>query len=196
VEDTLSWDNLLTVYRKARRGKADRREVQRSALDLEYELFEISRSLRERDYEPGPYRQFWVRDRKRRLISAAPFRDRVVQHAVMNVVEPLLDRHFISDTYASRKGKGVHAAVARYRGWTKRYAYVLKLDIRRYFDSIDHGRLKEKLARHIADPDLRWLIGRIIDRGPRPSATCIWMTSIISSRKRCGSPPTCAMSMI
>lgn len=164
------WENLLTAYRKARRGKADRCEVQRFALDLEYELIEISRSLRERDYEPGAYRQFWIRDRKRRLISAAPFRDRVVQHALMNVVEPSLDRRLIADTYASRRGKGVHAAVARYRAWAGRYTYVLKLDIRRYFDSIDHRRLKEKLARRIADPDVRWLIGRIIDRGPRPSA--------------------------
>ncbi len=95
-ERVTDWENLLSAYRKARRGKADRREVQRFALELEYELFSIARSLRERRYEPGSYRQFWIKDRKRRLISAAPFRDRVIQHALMNVVEPLLDRRFTS----------------------------------------------------------------------------------------------------
>ncbi len=83
-------------------------------------------------------------------------------------MEPLLDRRFIFDTYASRRGKGVHAAVARYRFWAQRYPYVLKLDVRRYFDSIDHQRLKAKLARHIADADGRWLFHQIIDHGPRP----------------------------
>ncbi len=164
----LDWDNLWLAYRKARRGKGGQPEIQRFGLDLEYELADIRLGLLNQTYRPGGYRQFHVRDRKLRLISAAPFRDRVAQHALMNVVEPLLDARFITDSYASRQGKGVHAAVRRYRQWANRYAYALKLDIRRYFDSIDHLILKQKLSRHIGDPAVLWLFGIVIDGGPKP----------------------------
>ncbi len=163
-----AWENLLLAYRKARRGKSGQTAIQQFGLDLEWELVDIRQDLLQRTYRPGLFRQFQVRDRKTRLISAAPFRDRVVHHALMNVVEPLIDRRFIFDSYASRRGKGVHAAVRRYQVWAKRYPYALKLDIKRYFDSIDHDRLKAKLARHIADPEVLWLFGTIIDHSPAP----------------------------
>ncbi|MFM8442238.1 MAG: reverse transcriptase domain-containing protein [Methylococcus sp.] len=165
-----AWDNLLLAYRKARRGKVGQASVQRFGLDLEWELAEIRQELLTHAYRPGHFQQFQIRDRKTRLISAAPFRDRVVHHALMGIVEPLIDRRFIDDTYASRKGKGVHAAVRRYQTWAQRYPYALKLDVLRYFDSIDHGLLKAKLARHIADPDVLWLFNRIIDHSPQPLA--------------------------
>ena len=171
-ERVLDWENLLLAYRKARRGKTGQAEIQRFGLDLEYELADIRQGLQTHGYRPGGYRQFHIRDRKLRLISAAPFRDRVVQHALLNPLEPLLDRRFIHDSYASRRGKGVHAAVRRYQQWARRYPYALKLDIRRYFDSIDHRLLKEKLARHIADPGVLWLFDRIIDGGPAPLRPC------------------------
>jgi hypothetical protein len=91
----------------------------------------------------------------------------------MNVVEPLLDRRFISDSYASRRGKGVHAAVRRYRQWAKRYDYALKLDIQRYFDSIDHRLLEGKIARHLGDAELRWLFQTIIASSPEPLHPCV-----------------------
>ena len=109
----VSFENLLLAYRKARRGKRGRPEVARFGLDLEGELLSLQRELLTGDYHPGPYRLFTLYERKPRLIAAAPFRDRVVHHAVMNVIEPPLDRTFIHDSYACRVGKGVHAAVAR-----------------------------------------------------------------------------------
>jgi RNA-directed DNA polymerase len=127
------WDNLFLAFRKARRGKRDRAEVAWFTCHLEPELLDLQRELREARYQPGAYRQFTIYDRKPRVISAAPFRDRVVHHAVMNLVEPALDRRFIDDCYACRKGKGVHQAVDRYQAYANRYAYVLKLDIQRYF---------------------------------------------------------------
>lgn len=168
MDQIIRWENLLLAYRKARRGKTSQAAIQQFGLNLECELVDIRQDLLRRSYRPGPFQQFQVRDRKTRLISAAPFRDRVVHHALMNVVEPLIDRRFIFDSYASRRGKGVHAAVRRYQVWAKRYCYALKLDIRRYFDSIDHDRLKAKLARHIADPEVLWLFSEIIDHSPAP----------------------------
>jgi len=168
----LDWQNLLLAWRKARRGKTSHSEVQSFGFDLEYELADIRRELREHTYRPGPFRQFTVRDRKTRLISAAPFRDRVVQHALLNVVEPILNRNFIRDSYASRVGKGVHSAVRRYQQWANRYTYALKLDVQRYFDSMDHRLLHEKLACALDDADVLWLFGRIIDSSPEPLRPC------------------------
>ena len=87
-------------------------------------------------YRPGAYRLFTVYDRKPRLICAAPFRDRVVHHALMRVTEPLLDRRMHPHSYACRAGKGVHAAVEQYQIWARRYTYVLKLDIRKYISPV------------------------------------------------------------
>ena len=110
---------------------------------------------------------------KPRLIAAAPFRDRVVHHALMNVLEPLLDRRFIADSYACRRGKGVHGAVARYQGWSRRYRYALKMDVQRYFPSIDRQLLKDKLRRMVKDDGVLWLLGRIIDTAP-PELGVAW----------------------
>lgn len=164
---------LLLAYRKARRGKRNQIEVQQFGFNLEYELSDIREQLQQKTYCPGSFRQFQVKDRKIRLISAAPFRDRVVQHALMNIVEPALDRLFIVDSYASRKTKGVHAAVRQYREWANRYPYALKIDISRYFDSIDHRILKQKIARLIADPEVLWLFDVIIDSSPWPQQPAI-----------------------
>ncbi len=172
-QSILDWENLLLAYRKARRRKRKLSEIQQFGFDLEYELSEIRQQLQQKIYQPGVFRQFQVHDRKIRLISAAPFRDRVVQHALMNRVEPELDRQFIVDSYASRKNKGVHAAIRQYRIWANRYSYALKIDISRYFDSIDHHILKQKLTRLIADPDILWLFSTIIDSSPWPQRPSI-----------------------
>ena len=167
----VSFENLLSAYRKARRGKRERPEVARFGLDLEKELLSLQRELLAGDYHPGTYRLFTLYERKPRLIAAAPFRDRVVHHAVMNVIEPALDRTFLHDSYACRAGKGVHAAVARYQGWARRYAYVLKMDIAQYFPSVDHDLLRDKLRRRIKDKCVLALLDRIIDGSPAVDRT-------------------------
>jgi RNA-directed DNA polymerase len=161
------FDSLLRAYRTARRGKGGKRGVAEFGLNLERELLALQRSLHDGTYQPGEYRLFTIYERKPRVIAAAPFRDRVVHHAVMQVIEPLLDRTFISDSYACRTGKGVHAAVDRYQAWAQTYRYVLKMDIRQYFPSIDHAVLKEKLRRRIRDARVLDLLDRIIDSSPR-----------------------------
>lgn len=165
-DSIVTFDNLLLAYRKARRGKRSRDEVALFALNLEKELFQIQEALVNQTYQPGTYRLFILYERKPRQISAAPFRDRVVHHALMNIVEPLLDKRFIADSYACRQGKGVHLAVARYQQWANRYAYALKLDVARYFPSIDHTILKAQIAHHLKDPQVLWLFDTILDHSP------------------------------
>ena len=165
-----SFENLLGAYRKARRGKRSKPGVAEFGLNCEHELLALQRSLLEGTYQPGDYRLFTIYERKPRVIAAAPFRDRVVHHAVMQVIEPHLDRTFISDSYACRHGKGVHAAVDRYQAWAQTYRYVLKMDIQQYFPSIDHDLLKEKLRRRIKDVRLLDLLDRIIESSPKSTA--------------------------
>ncbi len=160
----VSFENLLSGYRRARRGKGRSPAVAAFALNLETELLKLQRELEAGDYRPGRYRLFRIYERKPRVIAAAPFRDRVVHHAIMNLIEPPLDRTFIFDSYACRLGKGTHAAVARYQAWARRYAYVLK--IAQYFPSIDHDILKDKLRRRIKDNRTLALLDRIIDGSP------------------------------
>lgn len=162
----ISFDNLLLAFRKARRGKRRRPSVAGFELNLEKELLDLQRELTSGEYIPGAYRLFTIYERKPRVIAAAPFRDRVVHHALLNIIEPPIDRRFIHNSYACRAGKGTHAAVSRYQGWTKRHAYALKMDIARYFPSIDHGLLKEKLRRYIKDRNVLDLLDRIIDFSP------------------------------
>ncbi|MDX1654599.1 MAG: RNA-directed DNA polymerase [Candidatus Competibacteraceae bacterium] len=167
-QQILTFDNLLLAFRKARRGKRGRPEVADFELDLEGNLLRLQEELAEGRYRPGRYRLFLIYDRKPRRIAAAPFRDRVVHHALMNLVEPALDRRFIDDSYACRVGRGVHKAVERYQGWARCHAYVLKVDVRRYFPSIDHTLLKAKLRRRLKEPQVLGLFDRIIDGAPDP----------------------------
>jgi retron-type reverse transcriptase len=102
----ISFENLYHAFRKARKGKRDRREVASFELDLEPHLFRLQEELAAHIYTPGPYRNFYIRERKLRLISAAPFRDRVVHHALCRVLDPIWEPRFIYDTYACREDKG------------------------------------------------------------------------------------------
>ncbi|WP_029890708.1 RNA-directed DNA polymerase [Polycyclovorans algicola] len=163
-------ENLEAAFRAARRGKRDRDAVARFALNLEGELRRLREQLAAGTWRPGAYRQFTVYDRKPRLISAAPFDDRVVHHALMRVVEPPLDRRMFFHSYACRAGKGVHAAVNQYQRWARHYAYVLKLDVRQYFPSIDRGLLQVELARYLKEAEVLRLFGVIIEQAPLTAA--------------------------
>ena len=160
-----SWENLLLAYRRASRGKRGRPDVAAFEHRLEDNLVALRCELREQRYRPGPYASFYIHEPKRRLISAAPFRDRVVHHALCNVIEPLFERSFIAESYANRIGKGTHQALDRAQHHARRYRYVLQLDIRQFFPSIDHAILKALLARKVDDPDVRWLIDQVLDSG-------------------------------
>jgi RNA-directed DNA polymerase len=158
--------NFSALYEAAQRAARGRRRKPGPAAflaRLEPNLFALERALQDKTYKPGPYRAFEVHEPKKRLVSAAPFRDRVVHHALCAVVEPLFERGFIHDSYANRKAKGTHRAVERYERFRNRYRQVLRCDIFRYFPAIDHATLKQDLRRRIACPDTLWLLDSIID---------------------------------
>ena len=111
------------------------------------------------------YRHFYIHEPKRRKISAAPFRDRVVHHALCRVIEPIFERYFISDAYACRVDKGTHRALDRCQEFARRYRYALQGDVVQFFPSIDHAILRDVLARHIRDDAVLWLIDRIVNSG-------------------------------
>ncbi len=159
------WGNLLLAYKKAAKGKRGRAAAARFEYRLEDNLINLQEDLEEKTYEPGPYYSFYIHDPKKRLISAAPFRDRVAHHALCNQIEPILEKSFIYDSYANRVGKGTHLAIDRAQHFSRRFQYVLPCDVRQYFPSIDHAILRKILARKIKDPDTMWLIDQILQSG-------------------------------
>lgn len=161
----VSFPNLLSAYYKATTGKRLRENVGRFDLHLERNLVSLQARLIGKTYRPGNYRSFYVHDPVRRLVSAAPFTDRVVHHALCRVIEPLFDRRFIYDSYACRQGKGTHRAVRRFQAFMTQNTYVLKADIQRYFPSVDHAVLFNILSRTIADRDVLCLISVILESG-------------------------------
>lgn len=159
------WDNLYHAYREARRGKRDKAQVYNFEFNAESELVWLQDELMTQTYQPGAYTNFHLNDRKRRLISAAPFRDRVVHHALCNIIEPIFERKFIFDSYANRLGKGTHRALDRTQGFARHYRYVLQGDVIQFFPSIDHAILRGILARPLADASTLWLIDQILASG-------------------------------
>ena len=160
-----AWETLELAYRRARRGKRSAPAVADFEYNWESQLLRLQEELVNKSYQPGPYHSFYVHDPKKRLISAAPFRDRVAHHALVAVIEPIFERQFISDSYANRVGKGTHRALDRCTHFARRYDYVLPCDIKQHFPSIDHAILRQILAKPIACPETLWLIDRILASG-------------------------------
>ncbi len=156
---------LLAAARRAARGKRKKAEVAAFRFDLEGEVLRLKRELEEGRWRPGPYRTFCITDPKPRLISAAPFRDRVVHHAICAAIEPRLERYAIADSFACRPKKGTRAAVLRAQAFARRHPRYLKLDIRHFFETADHGVLKALLRRLFEDGRLCRLLETVIDAG-------------------------------
>lgn len=155
-------------------GKRTRPEAASFFLDLERNLLTLQRELIDFTYSPGAYRAFWIRDPKLRLISAAPFRDRVVHHALVDLIEPAFERRFIDHSYASRRGKGTGRARCQFVRWARASRFVLEMDVRKFFPSIDHDILKVRLRRALKDTRVLWLCDRIIDASNEQEAGPRW----------------------
>jgi len=160
-----AFDNLVEAARKAQRGKRFRRDVSEFNLNLERELVGLQHELAGGTYRPGPYKTFAIRDPKPRIISAAPYRDRVVHHAICAVIEPIFERSFIHDSYACRRGKGAHAAVDRLTRLMGRADYAMKLDMRRFFPSVDHAVLRAIVRRKLKCARTLELLDLVIANG-------------------------------
>ncbi|NWF80829.1 MAG: RNA-dependent DNA polymerase [Chloroflexi bacterium] len=160
-----TFDNLWNAFHQARKGKRSKGSVAAFEYDLERNLFTLERELRAGSYRPGRYHHFYIFEPKRRKISAAPFRDRVVHHALCNVIEPIFERRFSDASFACRIGKGTHRALDRAQYYARRYRYVLQGDVVQFFPSVDHAVLRGLLACRIADPQVMALIDQILASG-------------------------------
>ena len=164
-----AFDALHAAYLRARAGKRSRHEVQQFERDLEGNLIALQNELIWGSYQIGAYRLFKVYEPKERQVAALPFRDRVVQHALVAAIEPLWERRFIADSYACRPDRGTHRGADRAQAMLRKVkrehgrVYVFKADIAKYFQSIDHGVLKAQLRRRIACRPTLALLDHIID---------------------------------
>lgn len=162
-ERIANFQALREAARKAVRGKRKKPGAAGFYANLERELLRLERSLLDGSYRPGRYVEIKIKEPKERLVSAAPFRDRVVHHALCAVVAPIFEAGFIGNSYANRKGKGTHRAIAAYEHYRDRHAHVLRCDIFRYFPAIDHSLLKAEFRRRIACEKTLALMDLIVD---------------------------------
>jgi hypothetical protein len=158
-----SFESLTRSALRAARAKKTKTRVALFLQDVECEVIELEKELLSKSYRPRPYHTFKITDPKERMICAADFRDRVVHHAVCRVLEPIFEQSLVIDTYACRRNKGPLQAVKRAQAFCRRYKYFMKLDVHKYFDSVDHSVLKDQLRRKLKDPDLLWLLDVFID---------------------------------
>ena len=163
LERIVERDNLRLAFHRAVKGKRHRADAREFGARLEENLREMAAEVASGSFPVGRFSQFVIHDPKERLITAPCFAERVLHHAVMNVCEPLFEQFLIDDTYACRRGKGRIAALRQAVRFSRRFPVLLKLDIRKYFDSISHAVLQERLQRRFKDPRLLALFGRIID---------------------------------
>jgi RNA-directed DNA polymerase len=161
-------DNLRQAFRKAKRNKAKKFYVIEFEKDLEVNLTQLQQELRDESWQPTTYKVFTTFDPKQRQIHAPRFRDRIVQHALMAVLEPIYTPILIHDSYASLKHKGTHVAVDRLTSFLRGHknpVYVLKCDVRKFFDSIDHDLLIGILRKKIGDERVMVMIKKILACG-------------------------------
>ena len=163
IEQVADPDNLRLAFWKARIGKSNGNNVSAYRKELGKNLLLLREQILSGDVMVGNYRFFTIYDPKERQICAAAFSEQVLHHALMNVCHPIFERVQIYDSYASRKGKGVYAALERAQVFTNKNQWFLKLDVRKFFDSIHQATLKTQLARIIGDGKVLWLLYQIID---------------------------------
>lgn len=160
-----SFPNLHSAWKKTRRGSGRSAESALFFSDLEKELILLKKALHAGTWQPGPYRYFDIFDPKHRTIAVSDFRDRVIHHALVNVLEPVFEKIFIVDSFATRKEKGVHAAVFRAQHFLRGYSFFLKTDVEKFFDSVHHDTLLEILARKIKDKAVLAVCEKVIRHG-------------------------------
>lgn len=160
----ISWDNIYLAYKKAAKGRYYRQDILIFNSKLEENLLLIKKQLEEENYHFGPYRKRIIHEPKRRVISIAPFSDRIVHHAICQVIEPFFDKGFIFDTYACRINKGNQAAIKRLHHWLLggHFKWAWQGDIYHYFSSIDQQILLKEINRSFNDQKIVKLLGKII----------------------------------
>jgi len=169
LDKIISLENLFDAWTEFKKEKANKNDVTEFEVNLEDHVFELHEDLKNRTYKHGGYFAFFVHDPKRRHIHKASVRDRLLHHAVHRIIEPIWNKAFIFDSWSSRKTKGIHAAVRRLQKMAlqlshnhTRTLWALKLDIRKFFESVDHKILLDILAKKTPDEQLMNLFREII----------------------------------
>ena len=179
-QDLCSFKNIKLAYKKARKGKSKKNYVLKFEKDLSKNLKHLQKELSNKTYKPKPLKEFILRDPKTRKICKSIFKDRIVHHAIINILEPIFDKRFIYDSFASRKGKGQHKAIKRFDEFKRKVSkngkklkaikdenyvcgYCLKADIEKYFDTVSHKILINILRDKIKDNNLISLIEKILN---------------------------------
>lgn len=164
-KNVYSFQNLLLAYKKAKRGTRQNYQTSDFNFNLETRIIELSNSIEQETYEPEPYKYFTITEPKERIISVARFADRVVHHAIVNVLEPVYEFFFINDSYATRKNKGTHKAVYKAQLYLKQNRWFLKNDIKKYFENINQDILLSIISKKIGDRKFLNLIEKVIQNG-------------------------------
>ncbi|MEK6890615.1 MAG: reverse transcriptase domain-containing protein [Nanoarchaeota archaeon] len=161
--------NLILAWRKARKGKTKKYYVKEFEKDTIRNLFELQEELKNETYFPRQLKIFILRDPKTRKISKSDFRDRIVHHAIVNILEPIFDKSFFHDSCANRKGKGNLFALKRFELFKRQItnnlkseAFCLKADIKHYFEQVDHEILLKIIGKRIKDEKIINLIIKIL----------------------------------
>lgn len=164
-----SLENIVTAWEEFRSDKGKKADVQAFEFSLEQNLFALHRDLLAKRYSHGPYTGFYIRDPKVRHIHKAEVRDRVLHHAVFRILNPIFEKTFIASSFSCRVGKGTHKGVAylerAIRKVSENYTqdcFVLKCDIKKFFDTVDHSVLLSILERTICDADTMTLLRTIV----------------------------------
>lgn len=167
-EQIISLENLRRADENARRGKLRTYGVRHHDKNREANIIALHEALKTKTFKTSPYDVFTVYEPKERLIFRLPYYpDRIVHHAVMNVLEPIWEKVFTYNTYSCIKKRGIEGCARRVDRLIKRYEgkplYCLKIDIRKFYPSINHAVLKQVVRKKIKDKDLLWLLDEIID---------------------------------
>lgn len=169
-DQIISPENLFAAWDDFRRDKRNKPDVTRFEWRLEENIFELRRELRNKTYQHGPYTGFYITDPKQRHIHKATVRDRVLHHAIFSIINPIFEETFIPTSFSCRVGFGTHKGVDVLEKMTRTVArnntkncFVLKCDVRKFFDSVDRGILLSILRKRIKDEDAIWLLESVIE---------------------------------
>lgn len=179
-EQLTAYENLEEAFRNARKGKSSLGYVVEFEKGLKENLISLKQELENSTYNPKPLKRFVIKDPKTRVIHSSAFRDRIVHHALCNIIEPIFEKSFIYDSYANRKRKGTLKAIQRFDYFKRKVSfngkrkinaydnndvlgYALKADIRHYFEEVDHEILLKIIERKIKDSKVLWLIRKILN---------------------------------
>jgi RNA-directed DNA polymerase len=165
-EQVCQFDNLLRAWKKAHQGTGWNQDTHHFNFHLEQQLFYLQTALMNETYQPGKYRYFSIRDPKPRTIAVAPFVDRVVHHALVQVLMPIFENTFIVDSYATRENKGTHKAIEKAQQWVRQYDWYYKMDVLHFFETVNHAVMLNLVSKKIKDKRLLSLTTRIIHNVP------------------------------